>query len=112
HGVGMARGAQRLEDDLFALPCQFHIRIGRAADGAQRAFDGDAAAGEVDLNALGHGNRIFSDSRHGLSQATMHSTSPPTPSARALRSVMTPREVDRMATPRPFMTRGMSSRPL
>ena len=48
----------------------------------------------------------------GSLYATMQSTSPPRPSARALRSVITPREVETMATPRPFITRGMSSRPL
>ena len=42
-------------------------------------------------------------------QATMQSTSPPTPVARALRSVITPCDVDTMAMPSPFMTRGMSS---
>src|SRR5436305_1147421 len=36
----------------------------------------------------------------------MQSTSPPRPSARALRSVMTPREVETIATPSPFMTPG------
>ena len=36
----------------------------------------------------------------------------PTPSARALRSVITPREVERIATPSPFITRGMSCLPL
>ena len=43
---------------------------------------------------------------------TMQSTSPPMPVSRALRSVITPREVETMATPSPFMTCGMSSRPL
>src|ERR1700743_1888217 len=38
-------------------------------------------------------------------------TSPPTPVARALRSVITPFGVDTMATPRPFMTCGISLRP-
>ena len=42
-------------------------------------------------------------------QATMQSTSPPTPVARALRSVITPCDVDTMAIPSPFITRGMSS---
>src|SRR5205809_635839 len=39
----------------------------------------------------------------------MQSTSPPTPVARALRSVMTPLEVETIATPSPFMMRGSSS---
>ena len=34
----------------------------------------------------------------------MQRTSPPTPVARAARSVITPREVETIATPRPFMT--------
>ena len=45
-------------------------------------------------------------------QATMQSTSPPTPEARALRSVITPCDVETIAMPRPFITRGMSSLPL
>ena len=44
--------------------------------------------------------------------ATIQSTSPPTREARALRSVMTPRDVDTMATPSPFITGGISSEPL
>src|SRR5437667_2870372 len=40
----------------------------------------------------------------------MQITSPPTPLARALRSVMRPREVETMAMPNPFITRGISPR--
>src|SRR3569623_1561027 len=46
------------------------------------------------------------------SYATTHRTSPPTPLARAWRSVITPLEVETIATPKPFMTRGRSSAPL
>jgi len=53
--------------------------------------------------------RDMSDFRY---QATMQSTSPPTPVARALRSVITPCDVDTIAMPRPFITRGISSLPL
>ncbi|EXI74131.1 MAG: hypothetical protein AW07_02269 [Candidatus Accumulibacter sp. SK-11] len=43
--------------------------------------------------------------------ATKHRTSPPTWLARALRSVITPLGVDTMATPRPFITSGISPAP-
>jgi len=45
-------------------------------------------------------------------QLTMHRTSPPWPAARAWRSLITPWDVDTMATPRPFWMLGMSSLPL
>src|SRR5262249_662840 len=112
HRVGVVRVAQRLEDDLLAVFLHFHVGIGRARDRAERALDGDLAGGDVQLYALRHRNGIFCDSGNKKSEATRQSTSPPTPSARALRSVITPREVERIATPSPFITRGMSSRPL
>src|SRR5438270_9065418 len=42
---------------------------------------------------------------------TWHRISPPTPSRRACRPVMTPRGVVRMLIPRPPSTRGTSARP-
>src|SRR5260370_16928891 len=104
--------AERLEHELGAGLVQREIGVRGARDGAERALDRNLAGSDVDVHALGQGNRKFCDARHGLPQATMQRTSPPTPSARALRSVITPREVERIATPRPFSTRGMSSRPL
>ena len=53
-------------------------------------------------------NSLFWTSIRPSIYATMHSTSPPTPRPRALRSVITPLDVDTIATPRPFMTFGMS----
>src|SRR5688572_2318162 len=110
HRVGMVRVAKRLEFDGLAFFLDPDVRIRRPGDRAERPFHGDRAAGDVDFHALGQRDWVFGDSRHNA-YATMQSTSPPTPSARALRSVMTPREVDRIATPSPFITRGMSSRP-
>src|SRR5207237_9967606 len=96
--------------DLVAVFLDPDIGIGRAGDRTQGAFDRDLPGSNIDVHPFWQGDGIFGDARHG--QATMQRISPPTPSARALRSVITPREVDRLATPRPFMTLGMSSRPL
>src|SRR5256886_2341701 len=112
HGVGMARVAQRLALQLGAVPFDRDVRIGGALDRAERAFHRDLAGGDAHLDALRQVDRDFCDARHGRPYATMQSTSPPTPSARALRSVITPRDVERIATPSPFITRGMSLRPL
>ena len=46
-----------------------------------------------------------------LSYQMKATTSPPTPSLRASRSVMTPLDVEMMAVPKPPMTRGSSSLP-
>src|SRR5204862_674244 len=94
HGVGVVRVAERLEDDALALLLHFDVRVRRARDGAERAFHRDLAAGERHLDAFRQRHGIFGDAGHiALRYATMQSTSPPTPSARALRSVITPREV-------------------
>src|SRR5687767_9459965 len=110
HRVGVVRVAERLELDRLALFFDADVRIGWPGDGTERAFYRNGAASDVDFHALGQRNWVFGDSGHDA-YATMQRTSPPTPSARALRSVMTPREVDRIATPSPFITRGISSRP-
>src|SRR5437773_6001662 len=112
HGVGMARVAQRLALQLGAVRLDRDVRIGGALDRAERAFHRDLAGGDAHLDALRQVDRDFRDARHGRPYATMQSTSPPTPSARALRSVITPHDVERIATPSPFITRGMSLRPL
>src|SRR5437879_1399039 len=112
HGVGMARVAQRLALQLGAVRLDRDVRIGGALDRAERAFHRDLAGGDAHLDAFRQVDRDFRAARHGRPYATMQSTSPPTPSARALRSVITPRDVERIATPSPFITRGMSLRPL
>ena len=78
---------------------------------AQRALDRNFAGADIHFDLGRQLDGVVADPRHlcVLRQATMQSTSPPTPVARALRSVITPREVETIAMPIPFMTRGMAS---
>src|SRR5665213_1143936 len=92
----------------FALDGQRLVVVARQR--AQRSLDGDFAGRQRHFDLGGQRNGMMADSRHAmLRYAMMQRTSPPTPVARALRSVITPCDVDTMAMPRPFITRGMSS---
>src|SRR5574337_332847 len=106
--------ADRLEDERVAFLLDRDLGAEAPRHGAKRPLDGDLASGERHLDLRRQLDRVVADARHGCApaQATMQSTSPPTPLARALRSVITPCDVDTMAMPSPFMTRGMSSLPL
>src|SRR5204863_3600902 len=70
---------------------RMHVVLQRAL----RPFDIDVLAGELHFDALRHDHRIFRDSRHRYD--TVQMTSPPSPAARAARSVMMPFDVDTMA---------------
>src|SRR5258708_13743077 len=65
--IGVVRVAERLEHHLLAFLLHFHVRIGRARDGTERALHRDAAAGEGQIDAFRQRNRVFGDARHGLS---------------------------------------------
>src|SRR5438552_16377710 len=108
----MSRVTKPLAGRLGAVRFDRAVRIGGALYGTERAFHRDLAGGDAHLDPLRQVDRDSCDARHGRPYATMQSTSPPTPSARAFRSVITPRDVERIATPSPFITRGMSLRPL
>src|SRR5258706_4631026 len=112
HGTvhGVRFGVRRLEGQRIAVLLDRDFAAEGALQRAKRALDGNFSAGERHLDLGRHLDRTVSNARHSLlRQATMQMTSPPTPVARALRSVITPREVETMAIPRPFITRGMSS---
>ena len=85
---------------------------------ALATLDRDRIPVERHFDALGQDHGILRNSGHGsyLSinsshQNTVQRTSPPTPAARAARSVITPLLVDTMAMPSPPRTFGSSSLP-
>src|SRR2546430_15838209 len=85
------------------------IRMGHPADLAFRALHRDAAPFDLRGDALGQRDRLPADARHDLrSYQTTASSPPPTRAGRASRSVISPCGVDRIAMPRPFLTRGIS----
>src|SRR5690349_7712984 len=112
HSVRLVRVVERLEHELVAVLLYLNVAAQVLRQRSERSLDGERLGGERRFDALRQGHGKFCDARHASVYATMHSTSPPTPVARALRSVITPLEVETMATPRPFMMRGNSSRPL
>src|SRR5262249_4023100 len=76
-----------------------------------RSLHTDIGALDFHLNAAWNFDRQSSNSRHHSPPAfyqTLHRISPPTPSCRARAPVITPLGVDRIATPRPDNTQGMS----
>src|SRR5213083_2755364 len=90
-----------------------HAELGVAVDQpaalALRTLHGDAQAVELGGDALGNGDWLPTDTRHGpASYQTSASSSPPMRAVRASRSVMSPCGVERIAIPRPFLTRGIS----
>src|SRR5262249_43912415 len=107
HGVRLVGFVERLEHELVAVLLDLHVPAQSLRHGSERSLDRQRLGRKGCFDALRQRDWIFCDSRHGY--ATMQMTSPPTPVARALRSVMTPLEVETMATPSPFMMRGSSS---
>src|SRR6266568_4684969 len=121
HHVGHQRAGEPVEGlvaalvggsphhDGVLLERDREIGMGHAADLAFRALHRDAAPVDLGGDALGQQDRLLADARHGLrSYQTTASSSPPTRAVRASRSVMSPCGVDRIAMPRPFLTRGIS----
>lgn len=99
------------DDDFVFLDLDADLGVEGVGQSALRSLDGDLMAVDLDLDARGDGDVLSSDSRH-LSRPpyqTKASTSPPTFCFLASLSVITPFEVERMAMPSPFMTRGASS---
>ena len=119
--ITVSRGAgdfRPADDQVLAFLLELDERRKRALQLALGALEPNAGRIERALDALEEGNRTLAHARlalHflcGLSHhQTSQSNSPPTRSRRASLSVMTPREVERMAMPRPFMTLGRSSWP-
>ena len=81
----------------------------RVDERALRSLDLDVLALQGDANALGHRNRFPSNPRHVPRYQTRASSSPPIFCFRLSRSVMTPLEVDRMASPMPPRIEGILS---
>src|SRR5438309_3571263 len=121
HHVGDERAGEPVErlvpglvggpphDDRLALHRHGQLGVDQPADLALRALHGNPRPVELGRDALGNGDRLPADARHGpASYQTSASSSPPTRAVRASRSVMSPCGVDRIAIPRPFLTRGIS----
>src|SRR5690606_4288634 len=122
----------RADTDLDRAVGLRHLDLGPQGhrQGAFRALHGHRAVRHLDGDSLREGDRTFRYSRHRTlsfvsgrgdfshvprvcaHHETLHSTSPPCPSARAWRSVMTPRDVDTIAIPSPPCTFGSSAAPL
>src|SRR5947199_4755823 len=121
HHVGDERARESVErlvpalvggpphDDRFAFHRHGQLGVDEPADLALGALHGDPQAVEVRGHTPGHRDRLLADARHGAaSYQTTASSSPPTRAVRASRSVMSPWGVERIAIPRPFLTRGIS----
>src|SRR5207249_1884515 len=93
-------------DDRLALHRHRQLGVNQPAGFALRTLHSDAQAVELGGDALGNGNWLPADTRHGpASYQTSASSSPPMRAVRASRSVMSPCGVERIAIPRPFLTR-------
>ena len=81
------------------------------AEGDALTADGNGVALYLYFDAGGDFDGLVTNSAHSTFPPYQMNarTSPPTFSLRASLSVMTPLEVERIATPRPFMTLGQSS---
>src|SRR5213596_3284986 len=121
HHVGDERAGESVEcfmpalvgrppyDDRLALHRHGQLGVDQPADLALRALHGNPRPVELGGDALGNGDWLPADTRHGPpSYQTSASSSPPTRAVRASRSVMSPCGVERIAIPRPFLTRGIS----
>ena len=92
-----------------------HLYSDAAVDGLAQGdaltADGNGVALYLDIDAGGDFDGLVANSAHSTFPPYQMNarTSPPTLSLRASLSVMTPLEVERIATPRPFMTLGQSS---
>ena len=102
---------------LVGTPADFGLKYDDVSfeallESPQRTFHHDFTRGQRHIDACWHYYGIIAYSRHvclGLFRyATIHSTSPPIPVARALRSVITTLGVEIMAIPKPFITLGRS----
>ena len=101
------------DEDFVALHRDVHVRMEFAGKGCLSALYGNNVAVNLDFNAGRNGNRHSTNTRHCLylPYHTNARTSPPTFSSRAFLSVMTPLDVETMATPRPRSTFGSSCAP-
>src|SRR5690606_32692198 len=102
---------------LLAVLLDAHVRVHGARELALRSLDRDHAVRDGDGDALRDVDGTLADPRDAevfgaRSSLGHHQTSqrisPPTFCSRAALSLMTPREVDMIATPRPLWTFGMS----
>src|SRR6185437_4795286 len=93
----------RLDLDPGLVHADRHVVVQHELERALGALHLDGLPFHVGGDAGRDGNRTFSDSRH---QNTVQMISPPTLASRASWSAITPLGVDRMAMPRPLLTRG------
>ena len=85
-----------------------HVRVQPAAQLTAGSLDRHIVALELKGHTFRHRNRLSTDTRHRTSYQTTASSSPPRFAVRASRSVISPRGVETMAMPRPFLTLGSS----
>ena len=98
--------------NFASLDLNGHEGVEVGMQGTLGALHRDGVALNGNFHAGGDDDGFSSNSRHCLIPLSYHTkarTSPPTLAARAALSVMTPLEVEMIAVPRPFMTRGISS---
>src|SRR5574341_495633 len=127
----IVRGAYAMQQLVFRL--HDHRRMQAKRQFSLRSLYQNVPSGQLHLHPVRNGNRLLSDARHVPSTRwtldvsgvlkknvcsqtiggstirayqTWQSTSPPTPRSFAARSVMSPCEVERIATPKPLITRG------
>src|SRR6185503_15775220 len=93
----------RLDVDRSLVHRNRHVVVQNELKSAFRALHLDGLAFHVGGDAGRDGDGFFADTRH---QNTVQMISPPTLASRASWSAMTPFGVDRMAMPRPLLTRG------
>src|SRR5690606_10319397 len=112
HGLGFGGVPGAGDIDAFAFDLDGRAWREGELELALRAFHGAVTTLDLHLDLGGDGDGLFANSRHRLSRSknyqTRHSTSPPTFCLRACVAVITPREVVRIATPKPPRTRGAS----
>src|SRR6185436_12254016 len=94
--------------ELIVAEGQLHLGMELTAQLASRPLHRDAVSLQLERDTLGYGDRLSANTRHGSSYHTTASSSPPRLALRASRSVMSPRGVETMAMPSPFLTRGSS----
>src|SRR5262249_38808133 len=119
HARRVAPGEARFDRHLAVGDGDVDARRDRTSELALRTFDADLPVFDGDVHALGHKDGALADARlrnptfrsrnRGVHHHTSQRSSPPTFRRRASLSLITPRDVLRMATPMPDRTRGIGS---
>src|SRR5215208_5560375 len=102
-----------LDDHRVPVQADLHLGVQGARELAARPLHLDRVAVDRDRDALGHRDGPPADTRHRwrLPYQTRQRSSPPVRAWRACRSLISPRDVLRIAMPSPLRTRGISATP-